>query len=712
MSKMKTKLESAQKQTEIAVDKTNKKIEELGGHTSTLYVRLKAIQDQFNRISNVPRELRVECEKLQKVRLEWKQQVEKIEKDYDTAKIKAGTGGVAGVGIGGAVVALGPTAAMGVATTFGVASTGTAISSLSGAAATNAALAWLGGGALATGGGGMVAGEAFLALAGPIGWTIAGISILASVFSIFNAKFDKEKLEAIFCLISKRDEKKYDLAIVELNERIKRIIDESDKLRTALDRTKSFGTDYISMTTEQQIELGSYVNFMNSSTQLLINPILGLQPDYTEIDLKTYISNFPESEADFCNKHKNLMISMCNLLYKIELDETDVKLLNKSFENNKKFLESANINKKEFANNEVVNKACQALDYKYKKEKNGIMNIDEKNNEFQKKIERWAQRIENSDEYDDVTKENIIRDLMELKEQRLNIMITGGTGCGKSSTINALFKTEKAVVGTGPDPETMDIQKYELDNLTLWDTPGLGDGREADERHKKNIIKMLHETNEKGQMIIDLVLVIIDGSNRDMGTAYALINDVIIPNLGKNPESRILIAINKADAAMLGRGWDYEKYRPTPNLVNFLDEKARSVRGRIKVSTGVDVETIYYSAGYKEEGKPQEPSYNMLKLLYYILKFTPDEKIPLVVINTPDEPKVVDTGDEDYREKINIEVKRSKIFQDSFVSAIEKGGEIGKEILGAPGKILGTVIGGAAGVIVGGLKALFGKKKK
>ena len=38
---------------------------------------------------------------------------------------------------------------MGVATTFGVASTGTAISALSGAAATNAALAWLGGGALA-----------------------------------------------------------------------------------------------------------------------------------------------------------------------------------------------------------------------------------------------------------------------------------------------------------------------------------------------------------------------------------------------------------------------------------------------------------------------------------------------------------------------------------------------------------------------------------
>lgn len=70
---------------------------------------------------------------------------------------------------------------MWVATTFGTASTGTAISALSGAAASNAAIAWLGGGALATGGGGMAAGQALLALAGPIGWGIAGTTLLASV---------------------------------------------------------------------------------------------------------------------------------------------------------------------------------------------------------------------------------------------------------------------------------------------------------------------------------------------------------------------------------------------------------------------------------------------------------------------------------------------------------------------------------------------------
>lgn len=59
--------------------------------------------------------------------------------------------------------------ASGLATSIGVASTGTAISTLSGAAATNATLAWLGGGSLASGGLGVAGGTAVLggAIAGP-----------------------------------------------------------------------------------------------------------------------------------------------------------------------------------------------------------------------------------------------------------------------------------------------------------------------------------------------------------------------------------------------------------------------------------------------------------------------------------------------------------------------------------------------------------------
>ena len=77
---------------------------------------------------------------------------------------------------------------------------------------------------------------------------------------------------------------------------------------------------------------------------------------------------------------------------------------------------------------------------------------------------------------------------MRLKKQKVNLMVTGATGCGKSSTINALFGVEVAKVGTSVDPETMDIERYELDNLVVWDTPGLGDGKEADNRHSKRMI--------------------------------------------------------------------------------------------------------------------------------------------------------------------------------------------------------------------------------
>jgi hypothetical protein len=246
---------------------------------------------------------------------------------------------------------------MGIATTFGVASTGTAISALSGAAATNAALAWLGGGALAAGGGGMVAGKALLALAGPIGWAIAGVALLSSGLMFWKAKKEKDRLEDIFTLIAKRDTKSYSLAIVELDERIGRIIDESAKLQEAIEQIKTFGTDYNQMTEEQQYALGSYLNFMAASTQLLINPILGLQAKFSEEDFERFIK-----EKNYEIEHKDTIIFMANLLYKISLDDKDKKLLWKTFKKNKKMLESLELSKKEF-DFMIIDKATEALDF-------------------------------------------------------------------------------------------------------------------------------------------------------------------------------------------------------------------------------------------------------------------------------------------------------------------------------------------------------------
>ena len=301
-------------------------------------------------------------------------------------------------------------------------------------------------------------------------------------------------------------------------------------------------------------------------------------------------------------------------------------------------------------------------------------------------------------------KSKLLKNVMRLKDNKINIMITGATGCGKSSTINALFDTEVAKVGVGVDPETMEIEKYELDNLILWDTPGLGDGKEADNRHAKNIIHKLAEVDAQGKALIDLVLVILDGSTRDLGTSYELINNVIIPNLGSGNENRILVAINQADMAMKGRNWDYDKNEPNSRLKAFLDEKAESVKNRIYEATGVKVNPIYYSAGFKEEGELQNRPYNLSKLLYYIVKATPEEKRAVYVTTLNQDENMWKDDDEliDYAKETKRTILQSVM--DSASEGADIGGEIG-EVFGPAGetvgRVIGTVVGGAAGVVKG-----------
>jgi hypothetical protein len=145
--------------------------------------QVRAVSGHINALANVPREFKVSLERTTAEIRSFEGKQSEIKKAEAQARRNAkGSAARASLGaLGVAVATMGPTVAMGVATTFGVASTGTAIASLSGAAATSAALAWLGGGTLVAGGGGMAAGTAVLAIAGPVGWVIAGGAALVAV---------------------------------------------------------------------------------------------------------------------------------------------------------------------------------------------------------------------------------------------------------------------------------------------------------------------------------------------------------------------------------------------------------------------------------------------------------------------------------------------------------------------------------------------------
>lgn len=295
---------------------------------------------------------------------------------------------------------------------------------------------------------------------------------------------------------------------------------------------------------------------------------------------------------------------------------------------------------------------------------------------------------------------------IKQKHGKINILITGGTGCGKSSTINAMFGDAVAKVGMTPDPETTSIDKYELSSLTLWDSPGLGDSPENDKIHSDNIIKKLNE-NYGDNKLIDVALVIVDGSNRDMESTFKLINKVIIPNFDKD---RIIVAINKADQEMSGRYWDFNENRPLPKLQSFIEQKELSIKDRIEKDTGVSIMPISYAAGYSD-GDTVDPSYNLLKLFHLIYDKTPKEKRSVIVND-------INKGRENWKSNDSTKYgeKIKKDFVDDLVQHIndwsDAGGEIGRELgdkvgLGKVGEVCGKVVGGALGAATKFLKSLW-----
>ncbi|MDE5640565.1 MAG: hypothetical protein K2I40_02415 [Bifidobacterium castoris] len=76
-----------------------------------------------------------------------------------------------------------------------------------------------------------------------------------------------------------------------------------------------------------------------------MNPILILQSkvtpeDLTECGLST--------GKHFDKKHSAAIVSLANLLYRVDIDDTDRRLLGNAFSKNKGFLQSAHLDKKDF----------------------------------------------------------------------------------------------------------------------------------------------------------------------------------------------------------------------------------------------------------------------------------------------------------------------------------------------------------------------------
>lgn len=261
---------------ERAVEKYNETYVKMQTEGENLYrIRQKSlelieeIESLINSIANSPKDFEAKLENIREERMKFRKTEEYAKQAYDDA-VKSGVSMAAGIAGGAAVASMAPSVAMWVATTFGTASTGTAISALHGAVATKAALAWLGGGALSVGGGGIAAGKALLALAGPVGWSIAGVATGASALFLTskNQATAKEAMDQA---------KEITMAGACLNEtcaKIQTLSEETSKLFYPLgsfnkEMNKLFGADYMALNSEDKAKLGTLVNNALALTALV-----------------------------------------------------------------------------------------------------------------------------------------------------------------------------------------------------------------------------------------------------------------------------------------------------------------------------------------------------------------------------------------------------------------------------------------------------------
>jgi hypothetical protein len=265
-----------------AVNRYNQSHHEMQSACDTLYrtrelalTKILSAEALVNSIANRPKEFDKQMGDVKQHLLTFHQTKDFAAETYKEA-VRSGVSILSGVAAGGAIATAAPSVAMSIATTFGTASTGTAISSLSGAAAQKAALAWIGRvtGGIATKvivtGAGMASGQAFLALAGPIGWGVSAASTAVSLISLStkNKKVAQEAIdEAKTIMIARETLRETTAKIYQLQDQTSHLL---EALSSQLDKAYAYlNMDFLSLDGDTQMLLGAVVNNTYSLAALL-----------------------------------------------------------------------------------------------------------------------------------------------------------------------------------------------------------------------------------------------------------------------------------------------------------------------------------------------------------------------------------------------------------------------------------------------------------
>ncbi len=272
---IKTIIEDTNKKVDPVREETNKKLEELGkAKIDILGTTIDEFGRYMNEIKNLPFNSDIASSSSNDSFSFSKKELDDMQ--VSVMSVKEILKNTTGAGVTGAVSA---GAAYSAVAAFGAASTGTLISSISGVAASNATLAWLGGGALAVGGGGMALGAIAL----------GGIAIVPAVsYFIWKGKFDyadeREEVDKKHAEATEYTNSMDGIIknFMELNRLVDNTISlmnrysaECNKLNKQTNHIKNqIGNDYEKYSDEQKVLIQKHVTYITGLLKLINTPVM------------------------------------------------------------------------------------------------------------------------------------------------------------------------------------------------------------------------------------------------------------------------------------------------------------------------------------------------------------------------------------------------------------------------------------------------------
>ena len=261
------KIETCRKNCGASIDNLGKRKIEI------LNESIKPFISEFEKLNHVELSESKGLNELQKIVLDQKEFTELKELQSMATSM---AGGIASGAMAGAITAFG---AYGAAGALATASTGTAIASLSGAAATNATLAFFGGGSLAVGGlgmaggtavlGGLVAGPA-LAVLGVVVGAKASANIEKAYSNLAKAREFREEMDAAssLCIGIRKRAAMFNRFLVSLNSIFEPLVYEMTKI------IKISGTDFQTFSEHEKKVVAEAWGMVKAIKAILDTPIL------------------------------------------------------------------------------------------------------------------------------------------------------------------------------------------------------------------------------------------------------------------------------------------------------------------------------------------------------------------------------------------------------------------------------------------------------